>query len=224
MELYGDKIWNELFSSREWGKYPSEEAVRFFMRSKKILAKDIPEVLDLGCGSGAVSWFMAKEGGKVTAMDGAPSGLNGVNGLAKRMGVDSEIKTILGDITKPERFTNCPFDIIIDHYSLCHNSREKIVNAVSNIFKLLNPGGFFLSCCFGEKTTGFGRGDRLSEKTYNNVKEGNLENRGIITFFSMEEREKMFSDSGFKLEYFERIIQERQNGVDEKLINCLRKA
>lgn len=223
MEAYGDKIWNELFSSREWGKYPSEEAVRFFMRSRKILGKDSPKVLDLGCGSGAVSWFMAREGGNVTAMDGAPSGLEGVGKLAKRMGVDSGIKTVLGDITEPEKFTSGPFDIIIDHYSLCHNPREKIEKAISSLFALLNPGGFLLSCCFGEKTTGFGNGDCVSGKTYSNVKKGNLENRGVITFFTLEDREKLFSDAGFKLEYFERITQERQNGVDEKLVNCLRR-
>jgi SAM-dependent methyltransferase len=223
MEAYGDKIWDELFSSREWGKYPSEEAIRFFMRSKKILGKDSPEVLDLGCGAGALSWFMAREGGNVTAMDGAPSGLKGVGELAKRMGVKSEIVTILGDITEPEKFVHGSFDIVVDHYSMCHNPKEKIEHAISSLFNLIKPGGFLMSCCFGEKTTGFGNGDCLGGNTYSNVKEGNLENRGVITFFSLEEREKLFTDAGFKPEYFERIIQERQNGVEEKIINCVRK-
>ena len=53
MTVYGDKIYEKQFSVREWGKYPSEEVIRFFMRAKEKLNPTEIQALDLGCGIGA---------------------------------------------------------------------------------------------------------------------------------------------------------------------------
>ena len=72
MKNYGDKIYEKQFSAKGWGKYPSEEVIRFFMHSKDKLGNDI-RAPDIGCGMGSQAWFLLKEGAVVTAIDGAPN-------------------------------------------------------------------------------------------------------------------------------------------------------
>jgi precorrin-6B methylase 2 len=114
MHVFGDPVWENIFSSRPWGKYPPEETIRFFLRAKEKINRKPIYVLDIGCGVGASSWMMAKEGGKVTAFDGAPSGLSLVNINAKEFGVLDEIETVLGDITIPSVYLTQIFDIMVD--------------------------------------------------------------------------------------------------------------
>ena len=223
MESYGEKIWNELFSSQEWGRYPSEEAIRFFLRSKNKLKMEKIKALDLGCGQGAVSWFMAREGAAVTAMDGAPAGLDRVKALAAEFGVRSGIETVLGEITEPGKSLESKYDIVLDHYSLFQNKEERMVSAYKGLFELLNKGGFLLTCVFGQNTSSFGHGKKISEKTYTDITKGSFVNRGLTTFFKREQLDEIFLGIGFEIEYRERILLERDDVVDEKLVTCLRK-
>jgi len=145
MQQFGDKIWDELFATRGWGKYPPEEVIRFFLRAKKDLNKPVIKALDIGCGTGACSWFMRKEEVKVTAFDGAPAGINNVSKLAEEFGVFTDFTLLLGDITKPQSHIDSRFDIMLDNYSLYANSEKDIHNALKGYFELLYDGGSLLS-------------------------------------------------------------------------------
>ena len=55
--------WNDVFESRDWGRYPPEELIRFVARN----FGDVPErgevrFLEVGCGPGANIWFLRREG------------------------------------------------------------------------------------------------------------------------------------------------------------------
>ena len=90
--VYGDPSWESYYGSRPRGRYPSEEAVRFFMgRSPKDRA---PRVLDIGAGGGAVAWFMAKQGAEVVALEGAPSALQQLGETLNLFGVTAGVETV----------------------------------------------------------------------------------------------------------------------------------
>ena len=181
IKVYGDKIYEQQFSTRAWGKYPSEEVIRFFMRAKKELRGSDLKALDIGCGIGACSWTMAKEGAMVTAIDGAPSGLEKVNALAREFGVNATIEVVHCDITRPKAFLNSTYDIMVDNYALYSNKEVQTLNGFREFFDLLKTGGLFLTCCFGKKTTGYGTGKQLSKNTFTNI-EGKLSNGGVQSF------------------------------------------
>jgi len=223
MKIYGDKIYEHHFLTRGWGKYPPEEVIRFFMFAREKLGYSGLKALDIGCGIGACSWFMAKEGAIVTAMDGAPSGIKNVNKLAREFGVDAKIEIIHGDITKPKRFLTSAYDILLDSYAVYSNPEENAINGFREFFDLLNAGGFFLTCCFGKKTTGFGTGQQLSENTFCDIETGCLANGGIQTFFSREKLTQIFKDIGYWICYYEHILQDRSGVILEKHITCLAK-
>lgn len=226
MTQYGNKIWEELFSTDGWGKYPPEEVIRFFMTTRKKINKTIIKALDIGSGMGACSWFMRKEGAEVTAIDGAPSGIKNVPILAKDFGIQNDFKLILGDITKPKNFigNEFKFDILLDNYSLYSNQEEKIISALEEYYNILTEGGgYFLMNCFGEKTSGFGTGKQLSEHTWSDISQGGLHNRGVVTWFTRERLNKIFTKIGFTVNYYENILLDRNGIMVEKHITSLKK-
>ena len=222
MTVYGDKIYEKQFSVREWGKYPSEEVIRFFMRAKEELNTTEIQALDLGCGIGACAWFMAREGAIVTAMDGAPSGLNKVTKLAKEFGVDKGIRTVHGDITQPQTFIENKFNIILDSYALYSNIEVQTINGYEECYDLLENDSFFLTCCFGKKTDGFGTGEKMSDNSYTNI-QGILSNGGVQSFFNREDLTCIFNEIGYHIKYYENILEDRNGELVEKHITCLSK-
>ena len=220
-KTFGDKIYEKQFSTIGWGKYPSEEVIRFFMYAKNRIKNELI-ALDIGCGIGSCSWFMAKEGAIVTAMDGSPSGLNMINEVSHNFGITENITTVHGDITNPLEFIKSKFNIILDSYALYSNKENQTVNGYRQCYQLLEDGGFFLTCCFGEKTGGYEKGDQLSENTYTNIS-GTLSNGGVQTFFSKEMLINILVNIGFKLEYYENILEDRNGELLEKHIACFLK-
>ena len=223
MRQFGDKIWEELFTTQGWGKYPPEEVIRFFVRAKKDLNKPVIKALDIGCGMGACAWFMSKEGAKVTAFDGAPAGINNISNLAVEFGVFTDFTLLLGDITKPQSHIDSRFDIMLDNYSLYANPEKDIHNALKDYYEILYDGGYLLMNCFGEKTTGFGTGKRLSENTWTDICGGGLHNRGIVTWFTRQRLTKIFETIGYDINYYENILEDRHGIIIEKHIFCLTK-
>lgn len=224
MQQFGDKIWEELFATQGWGKYPPEEVIRFFVRAKKDLNKPVIKALDIGCGMGACTWFMNKEGAKVTAFDGAPTGINNVSKLAEEFGVFTNFTLLLGDITKPHNHIDSRFDIMLDNYSLCANPEKDIHSALKDYYEILYDGGYLLMNCFGEKTTGFGIGKQLSEHTWTDMSRGGvLYNRGIVTWFTRQRLNTIFQTIGYNINYYENILEDRCEIIIEKHIFCLTK-
>lgn len=223
MNVFGDPVWEKLFSSRSWGKYPPEETIRFFMRAKERINRRPLYVLDIGCGVGASSWMMAKEGGKVSAFDGAPSGLSCINKNAKEFGVLDEIETVLGDITRPSTYLEKSYDIMVDQYSLYANPENRVIDAYREYFKLLKPGGLFLTCGFGYGTTGWNEGRRVSEHSVTDIKEGVMRDTGTVSVFSLEQLKAILSDIGFAVEYWEQIGENRNEICIDKHIIAISK-
>lgn len=149
--MYGDPIWEKTFKERGWGQYPSEEAVRFYMKYGKPKGK--PYCLDIGCGAGANAWMMAKEGARVIAMDGSKRAVDLTESTLLSFGINNFlVEVVQGDITRPGKSLKS-FDIMLDNYSLYANPIDQIYEAYRQYYDLLKPGGYFLTCFFGAETS-----------------------------------------------------------------------
>lgn len=217
---FGNPVWERTFSTRPWGQYPSEEAIRFVKRAQAAVAGRA--ALDIGAGQGACTWMLMREGFKVTAVDGAPAGLARIPETIRSFGCVGSAETILGDITRPEGFlAGRKFDLMLDHYCLYANPREDVLAAIRAYRGLLAGGGMFLGCFFGKRTASFGEGRALGEDSYDSIPEGlPLSGVGRVTWFDLPGLEAAFRDAGFAIRYTETLLQEDARGGLEKIIVC----
>ena len=94
------------------------------------------EVMDLGAGTGLLSYFIAPHVSKIVAVDNSPSMLNEFKNKAPEF--DSETEIIEADISKED--IDRTFDGIISSMTIHHVEDTKAL--FSKLYKLLNENGF----------------------------------------------------------------------------------
>jgi cyclopropane fatty-acyl-phospholipid synthase-like methyltransferase len=97
---------------------------------------DKMEVMDLGAGTGLLSYFVAPHVSKIIAVDNSPSMLEEFK--SKALEFDSEIEVIEADISEEE--INRKFDGIISSMTIHHVEETKAL--FSKLYKMLNENGF----------------------------------------------------------------------------------
>ncbi|MDP2859930.1 MAG: class I SAM-dependent methyltransferase, partial [Bacillota bacterium] len=75
--MYDPLLWETIFDSRGWGRYPAEDLIRFVAR-EAFTAKDRSalKALELGCGPGGNLWFLANEGIPFDAFEGSAAAVS----------------------------------------------------------------------------------------------------------------------------------------------------
>ena len=222
--MHGNKIWEKNFSSLKWGEYPSEESIRFYKYVKKKIKKNNPEALDIGCGIGSCAWFLIKEGSNLTVIDGSKSALSKLKITLRKFKISKKKypKVIFGNILFPKIFINKKFTIILDHYSIYSNPDKFFEKTYKDYFDLLKKGGYFLTCMFGKRSTAYKKGKKISKNTVN-IKVGKLKTGGIQTFVEKIFIMKMMKKIGFKIKFYNNILENHDKEIVEKHIFCLKK-
>ena len=57
-----NEIWNKIFTQKEWGRYPSENLIKFIAKNFYHLKRSEINILEIGCGPGANIWYLSREG------------------------------------------------------------------------------------------------------------------------------------------------------------------
>jgi len=69
-----DPVWERVFSTQNWGKYPGEDLIRFVARNFYGAAdRATIRILEVGSGTGANLWFFAREGFSAHGIEGSPT-------------------------------------------------------------------------------------------------------------------------------------------------------
>lgn len=131
--------WEKFFSMNGGNRYPDPFVIRF-MASRyfnlPLLERIKIKVLDLGCGSGSNSRFLANEGFDVIAVDSAESAI-----LRAKEGNDyKNLKYLVGDI-KNLGFEPNTFDVIIDANAIQHNSDYDLTIIYKEVCRVLKNDG-----------------------------------------------------------------------------------
>jgi SAM-dependent methyltransferase len=110
---------------------------------------DHPTVIDLGCGSGANSVFLAANGFQVTAVDFSPAGLRQAERRALQAGVAERCRFVEADLTAPELPARVggPFDLLIDASTLDDLTGSRRAAVADNVTRLARPGAVLLCWC-----------------------------------------------------------------------------
>ncbi|EBD1779130.1 class I SAM-dependent methyltransferase [Campylobacter jejuni] len=196
-----EKIWENIFSKKEWGKYPSENVIRFIARNfYNVQDRSKINILELGLGTGANLWFCAREGFKVSGIEWSKTGVERFRARLKDENLSTQIEQIeIGDyLEKLDNFKNESFDAWMDNYSLAYNDFEKTKQIIKKAMKKLKIGGKFFSITPSLYNEGFEKDANLG---YHLVKpvSGSDAFTGVIRYCDEEDLKRLYEGEGYKI-------------------------
>lgn len=191
-----DAMWEQIHQEQDWGKYPPEEVVRFTARSFYRADRAGTRLLDMGCGSGAVCWYLAREGFDVYGYDGSSTAVSKAQQRLKEEQLKAQV--IVADAAHTS-YPDAFFDGIIDSAMICANPVVGIQAILKEVQRILKGGGRFFSCgLFKIDMSGYGTGELLEPHTYREMTVGPLAHRGTVHFFDEDQIRKLWGQAGFK--------------------------
>ncbi len=164
MQRHWDDMYARPLSVIPWEiTEPPVEVVRY-LAGKNFNGKT---ALDIGCGTGNYTAFIAKHGfDQVIGIDFSSNAIT----IAKNTNANQKnIEFVLGDVTKLQSVLNHKkFDFIFD-YSVLHHIEPLLVQGYANQFSwLLKPEGNLLLVCYSDKDE-FAGGSTSAQGKYGNT-------------------------------------------------------
>lgn len=131
------KQWNEEF--KKYGKIflePQEDMEKVVSIFKN---HGVKKVLDLGCGTGRHTVFLAKKGFEVYGIDIAEKGIAITSEWLKKENLQADLK--VGSIYQKLPYKDNFFDAAISTNTIHHERIENIRKAILEVERILKPGG-----------------------------------------------------------------------------------
>ena len=151
---------------------PDDEVVRFAAQLTRG-----QRVLDLGCGVGRHSVYLARQGFEVHASDIAADGLRET---LRRMRVGGVRGAVLRSDMTAIPYPDAAFDAAIAVNVIYHGYRADVETCLAEVRRVLKPGGLFFVTLNSTESDDWGRGRRVDDLTF--VKVGGVED-GIPHYF-----------------------------------------
>jgi len=206
-----DPIWEDIFVSQDWGKYPPEELIRFIARNYyKAPDRKKVSILEIGCGAGACVWFAAREGFSAVGIDGSKTAIEKAEKLLKDNDLEAEF--IVGDVMHLDQLVNGrQFDAIYDVGCLQCNTLSNMQLIIDKIFDRLAAGGRFFSIAVSSESPGANKGTEIEKGTFVDIQEGPLKGRGLNHFTTLEEMQTLLSKfTSVEIDFCKRSFSNRQ--------------
>lgn len=196
--------WDKVFLERSWGRFPSEDVIRFLVRASP--DKDEVKVLEVGCGRGANLIAAAKFGYHITGIDISEVVIQQAIEL-----LDSEVpgwkgEFLVGDFCELD--LESEYDLIIDCEAVTHNSFEDSVAVYERCRNWLNDEGALFVRTFSAGSWGDKTGEALGRGQYL-VSEGPAKGLFPVRFTAEEDFPELFA--GFDMERLETIETSHEN-------------
>lgn len=207
-----DPVWNAIFRSREWGRYPPEELIRFVARNFYQSAdRGSVRILELGCGPGANIWYLAREGFAAWGIDGSAYAVDQARVRLESEGLSAELR--VGDFTQLlDSYQPGSFDAVVDVAAVQCNRAEAVARCIAQAAAVLKPGGRIFSMLVARGSWGDGLGEAVEPGTYVDIREGPLAGTGLCRFYALEELPELFAPfQDLVVEYSERSLAERKH-------------
>lgn len=201
-------IWEVNYRKGRYNKYPYELIISTIAKYYyKYENRNEIKILDLGCGGGNNTFFLAEQGFCTYGIDGSPTAIKITKKRLKEKKLSAFL--IVGNFEKLP-FSNCFFDCVIDRQSISFgNLFNEIEIIIKEIYRVLKYNGRYIGLLMNEENPNRKYGEKIEKSTYNNFKKGNLANSGLTHFFNKNEINLLFSK--FKIEHL----------LNHKLINVL---
>lgn len=207
--------------------YPNEALIRFlsanYFNLPRAKRKKI-KILELGCGSGANLWMLAKEGFDAYGIDIASTGIKLCKKMLKKWNVFAKAEK--GNMRKlgfPDNF----FDAIVDVVSVQHVNLKGHSEIYRETYRCLKTGGKLFQWHLGTRSVSFkmGGGKKIDSNTIDAIRNPKvpLSGCGLVCFLTPAVAKKMLKEAGFKniiIESHIRTYQNRKQKIEYLAIQC----
>ena len=217
-----DPVWEKVFAENAWGKYPGESVIRFIARN--FYKRNRPEVkiLEVGCGSGANIWFMAKEHFLSYGIDGSESAIKQAKDRLAEEKLSADL--VIGDIVSLP-YGEGIFDAVLDCECLYANNLENTHKILSEIDRVLKPDGLFYSRTLSENMYTGKTNTFLGEKSFADISDGPIAGKGFARLMDLDDIRNVYGSrfeiiSIDKMEYTQGNMEQT---ISEYIIICKKK-
>lgn len=201
-----DEKWQKVYSEGWGAVWPDEGLIRFCETTYRDVDRSKIYVLDLGCGSGRNLNYLQKAGFACTGIEGA------------KINLRFDVSIIEGDMTNLNVFRDQTKDLCVDICSIQHNDLASIKKILSEVHRVLKPGGMLFTILRAVSDDHFGTGTKVEENTYTDM-EDDLKDKGITHFFSIDEIEQLLADFDIKsIDTENRTVRNRKRSIDHYIV------
>lgn len=133
--------WEKTYAATQdfFGKEPSELAVSALPTLRE---NDVTTVLELGCGQGRDTWYLARNGLKVTALDYSESGICQMRETARAERLEGVVTAAVHDARQPLPFDDASFDAVYSHmFFTMEFTEDEVARMLEECRRVLKPGG-----------------------------------------------------------------------------------
>jgi SAM-dependent methyltransferase len=154
-----DEQWKTETGRRDWLKPESE------VKEMAELLRNIGALtaLDLGCGVGRHSLFLASLGFGVFALDASSAGVDFARSLAQQQ--MQPVHLVTGSMTELP-YADASFDYLLAWNVIYHGNRDAVQKSLSEIHRVLRPGGIFQGTMISKNNSLFGQGREIAADTF----------------------------------------------------------
>jgi len=174
-------------------------------------SKEFRSLLDLGCGLGRHSIYMASHGFDVTAVDLSEYGINNLNEWAKKEKLN--IKSCVSNMLSLP-FENNSFDCMIAYNVIYHTDTNGFIETLKEIKRVLKPQGELYITLISKNTYSYlyAKEDmKIDEFTY--IRDEDDTEKNVPHFYvNHRDMQKFFTDWEFELKPVE--IAEYKDNTD----------
>ncbi|WP_299481269.1 class I SAM-dependent methyltransferase [uncultured Roseibium sp.] len=161
--LAWEKRWRTEEGRADWLR-PNEDVSTLIAELEQ---KRPLKALDLGCGVGRHALAFARAGFETHAMDLSQSGLDQLKNSAEAHGL--EVSTHHAPMTELPFADQC-FDYVLSFNVIYHGDPAIVQKAISEIARVLKPGGYYQGTMLSKRNVNFGVGTEIAPDTW--VREG----------------------------------------------------
>jgi len=214
-------VWEMIHKEKDWGKYPSENIIRFIAQNYySVLKRDKVRILEIGCGIGSNLWFCAKEGFEVHGIDISKTAIKKCYGRFDEEISDWKGEMSVGDLSSINYEDNF-FDAIIDNECLSCIPYNQTKIVLSEVKRVLKSGGKLISVAFANSSKIHVSKNELSIKQVSPLK-GPLSNNGTIRLIDEIDINTLYGAflKVDKYEIVQKTTNNREYNVVEYVIQC----
>ena len=149
-------------------------------------------ILELGCGQGRDTLFLARNGMDVTALDYSESGLCRLKDRASSEGAAGSVVLQVGDARNGLPFGDGSFDGCFSHMFFTMQLTEKELAFIfAEVLRVLRPGGLNIYSVRNVQDPHFGKGEHFGEDMWQNP-------LGFVVHFFSEDKVKRLA-AGYEI-------------------------